>query len=354
MEDKAYNQLHEEEYTFRKALKNRREDIAWLWKNKLRFIPVALAGAALGLFLAWYKPATYTSRVTFVVDDTKGGSGGSMLSALAGQFGVDIGGMMNTGGVLAGDNVQQLLKSETLVKEALLTPYDKNINYTLADKYAEATKLKKKWRKHTTDGNTLIAFPASRDKYSRLQDSLLQDMTLRIIEGELSISKPDKKLTFFEANATMRDEKLAQLFCTRLIKSSTDFYVATKTRKLRNSVELLERRADSIARVLNRKTFSASAANQILLDANPAYPTSNVSAELQGRDKMVLSTIYAEVTKNLEASKTMLMQETPTIQIVDVSEYPLRKNKLKYFRTAVIAAALAMMGYAVYLVFSRD
>lgn len=354
MEDKAYNQLHEEEYTFRKALKNRREDIALLWKNKLRFIPVALVGAALGLFLAWYKPATYTSRVTFVVDDTKGGSGGSMLSALAGQIGVDIGGMMNTGGVLAGDNVQQLLKSETLVKEALLTPYDKNINYTLADKYAEATKLKKKWRKYTTDGNTLIAFPASRNKYSRLQDSLLQDMTLRIIEGELSISKPDKKLTFFEANATMRDEKLAQLFCTRLIKSSTDFYVATKTRKLRNSVELLERRADSIARVLNRKTYSASAANQILLDANPAYPTSNVSAELQGRDKMVLSTIYAEVTKNLEASKTMLMQETPTIQIVDVSEYPLKKNKLKYFRTAVIAAALAMMGYAVYLVFSRD
>lgn len=354
MEDKSYNQLHEEEYTFRKALQNRRDDIIYLWKNKFQFIPAAIIGAALGLFLAWYKPVTYTSRVTFVVDDTKGASGGSMLSALAGQFGMDIGGLMSTGGVLAGDNVQQLLKSETLIKETLLTPYDKNPDYTLADKYAEATNLKKKWRKYTPDKNSLISFPANREKYSRLQDSLLQDITLRILEKELSISKPDKKLTFFEANATMRDEKLAQLFCTRLLKSSTDFYVATKTRKLRNSVELLERRADSIARVLNRKTYSASAANQILLDANPAYPTTNVGAELQGRDKMVLSTIYAEVTKNLEASKTMLMQETPTIQVVDVSEYPLRKNRLKYLKTAVVAAALAMMAFAGYLLLKRQ
>lgn len=353
MEDRPFNTLHEEEYTFRNALKNRGGDIVYLWKNKFRFIPVALIGALLGIFLAWYKPVTYTSRVTFVVDDTKGGSGGSMLSEMAGQFGFDIGGMMNTGGVLAGDNVQQLLKSEKLIKETLLTPYDTaNHNYTLADKYSEATKLKEKWKKYTKDGS-LITFPASREKYTRLQDSLLQDLVLRIIEGDFSINKPDKKLTFFEANATMRDEKLSQLFCTRLIKTSTDFYVETKTKKLRNSVKLLERRADSISRVLNKKTYSASAANQILLDANPAYPTSNVNAELQGRDKMVLSTIYAEVTKNLEASKTMLMQETPTIQIVDVSEYPLRKNRLKYLRTSVIAAVLAMMTYGIYLLFTR-
>ena len=355
MEDKAaYNTTHEEEYTFRNALKNRKADMEYVWKYKFSFIVVAFFGAALGIFLAWYSPVTYTSRVTFVVDDTKGNSGGSMLSSLAGQFGFDIGGMMSTGGVLAGDNVQQLLKSEKLVKETLLTPYsDTNINYTLADKYSEATKLQKKWKKYTDD-KSIVTFPAQREKYSRLQDSLLQDIALRIIKSDFSIIKPDKKLTFFEANATMRDEKLSLLFCTRLIKTSTDFYVETKTKKLKNSVALLGKRADSIARVLNRKTYSASAANQILLDANPAYPTANVGAELQGRDKMVLSTIYAEVVKNLEASKTMLMQETPTIQIVDVSEYPLKKNHLKYIRTAVIASFLSMVVFGVFLVFTRE
>ncbi len=353
MEEKAYKKLHEEEYTFRNALNNRKDDILYLWKRKFSLIPAAIIGAALGLLLAWYKPVTYTSRVTFVVDDTKGGSGGSMLSALAGQFGFDIGGMMNTGGVLAGDNVQQLLKSETLIKQALLSPYDSlNKDHTLADKYAEAYKLKQKWTKYT-ENDSLISFPADKSKYTRLQDSLLQDIALRIIKTDFSISKPDKKLTFFEANATMRDEKLSQLFCTRIIQTSTNFYIETKTKKLRNSVTLLTRRKDSVERVLNKKTYSALAANQILLDANPAYPTINASGELQERDKMVLSTIYAEVVKNLEASKTMLMQETPTIQIVDVSEYPLKKNRLKYLKTSVMAAAVAVLLYAVFLVFSR-
>lgn len=353
MQESAYNTLHEEDYTFRNAIKNRKADLAYLWKNKLRFLPFALIGGMLGLFIAWYKPVTYTSRVTFVVDDTKTSSGGSMLSALAGQIGFDIGGMMSTGGVLAGDNVQQLLKSENIVKQTLLTPYDdKTPNYTLADKYSEANKLKNQWKKHTEDGK-IVTFPADRSTYTRLQDSLLQDMATRIIESNFSIYKPDKKLTFFEANVTMRDEQLAQLFCTRLIKSSTDFYVDTKTRKLKNSVALLEKRADSLSRVLNNKTYSASAANKILLNANPAYPTTNVGAELQGRDKMVLSTIYAEVVKNLEASKTMLMQETPTIQIVDVSEYPLKKNSLKYLRTGFMGFALGALAFTIYLLFTR-
>lgn len=353
MAESDYNKLHEEEYTFRNALANRRKDVIYLWNNKFRFIPVAVIGALVGLLLAWYKPVTYTSRVTFVVDDSKSSSGGGMLSALAGQFGFDIGGMMNTGGVLAGDNVQQLLKSEMLIKETLLSPYDSlNKNHTLADKYAEANKLKKKWTKHTED-DALINFPANKLSYTRLQDSLLQEMVLQIIREDFSIAKPDKKLTFFEAKATMRDEKLSQLFCTRLIETSTNFYIETKTKKLRNSVVLLTKRKDSIERVLNRKTYSALAANKILLDANPAYPTTNAGGELQSRDKMVLSTIYAELVKNLEASKTMLMQETPTIQIVDVSEYPLQKNRLKYLRTAVMAAAFAMLLYAIFLVLSR-
>ena len=74
--------VFEQEYTFRDALFKRKDDVDYLWKRKFQFLPVALAGILLGLLLAWYWPITYTSRVTFVVDDTKGGSG-SMISSLA-------------------------------------------------------------------------------------------------------------------------------------------------------------------------------------------------------------------------------------------------------------------------------
>ena len=344
--------IFEENYTFRELLIKRKADIVYLWKRKIQFIPAAIVGILLGLLLAWYWPTTYTSRITFVVDDSKGG-GGTMLSSLAGQFGLDMG-SLTTGGVLAGDNVLQLLKSQNLIKQTLLTSYDeKNANYTLADKYADAGKLKKTWKKYTKDG-PLITFPLDRTKYTRLQDSLLQDMVIRIGESNFTISKPDKKLTFFEASASMKDEKLSQLFCTRLIKASTDFYIKTKTKNLRTNVERLQRRADSIGYLLNKKTYAAPASSKIMLDANPAFPTTEVSSELQGRDKMMLSTVYSEVVKNLETSKTMLMQETPTIEIVDISEYPLKKNNLKYLKTSVLMSAFIVMMYAGFLLLMRE
>jgi len=352
MNNTEEKKVFEQEYTFREALFQRKADFNYLWKRKFQFLPVAVLGVLLGLLLAWYWPITYTSRVTFVVDDTKGG-GGSMLSSLAGQIGLDMG-SLSAGGVLAGDNVLELLRSQTLIKQTLLTPYDEaKPGYTLADRYAEAEELKESWKKYNKEG-PLVSFSSDRTKYSRLQDSLLQDIVIRIGDGDFSISKPDKKLTFFEASATMKDEKLSQLFCTRLITNATDFYVQTKTMKLRTNVERLQRRADSIGYLLNRKTYAASASSKMLLDANPAFPTAEVSSEVQGRDKMMLSTAYSEVFKSLEASKTMLMQETPTIQIVDVSEYPLQKNRLKYLKTAVLTSMFFLIMYAVLLLVLRE
>ena len=46
-----------------------------------------MIGALFGALAAWYWPVTYTSRLSFVVEDNKAG-GGSMISALAGEFGL--------------------------------------------------------------------------------------------------------------------------------------------------------------------------------------------------------------------------------------------------------------------------
>jgi hypothetical protein len=151
----------------------------------------------------------------------------------------------------------------------------------------------------------------------------------------------------------MKDENLARLFCKRLIEQATTFYTQTKTKRMRVNVDKLQLRADSIEKILNRKTYSASSANKILLDINPAYPTANVSSELQERDKLVLSTIYSEVVKNLEVSKTMLAQETPTFQVVDEPELPLKRNELKYLKSIIIGSILAILFFALLALLGR-
>jgi hypothetical protein len=324
---------YEPEFSFKRLIDDRIADIKYIFQFKKMLALVLILGALLGAAAAWLKAPTYTARLTFVVDDSKSSGSTGGLSALAGQFGFNLDGLGGASGVLAGDNVEELIKSHKLIKETLLTAYDST--QTLADKYAAVYKLSKKWLKYSPDGK-ITRFPLNGTHNTRLQDSLLHEITALILDGgEFEIAKTDKKLGFFEVNTTMKDEKLAQLFCSRMIKQSTDFFITTKTERLRNNVDRLQQRADSIGAILNRKTYALSAANQTLLDLNPAYTSASASVQVKDRDKIVLTTIFSETVKNLEASKTMLAQETPTVQIVDEPELPLKKNRLKY-PTAVL------------------
>src|SRR5690606_3062140 len=152
MSQEAYP--HEPEFSFKQALFQRKDDLVYLWKNRLKIILIGMIGIAGGIFYAWYTPVTYTSRLTFVVEESKGG-GGSLLSGLAGQFGFDLGSISGTGSVLAGDNVMQLLKSRKMIKRTLLTPYDSIKRISLADRYAESNKLASVWGKKYNNGQPL-------------------------------------------------------------------------------------------------------------------------------------------------------------------------------------------------------
>jgi hypothetical protein len=239
-----------------------------------------------------------------------------------------------------------------MIKNTLLTPFGDSNTVSIADEYARTSKLSESWGKKYNDGKA-VRFPLDSATYTRLQDSLLQVITQRISEKELGVGKPDKKLSFFEATVTMHNEALAQVFTTRLIDQATRFYIDTKTKRQRNNVNRLQARADSIGLILNQRTYSASQANNIMLDVNPAYPTANVGVELKQRDKLVLQTIYAEIVKNLEISRTMLIQETPTFQVVDEPELPLKKNRTGYLISIIYGGLIAGIAGAMYLLLSR-
>jgi len=352
MNNEQLNNPYEPEFSVKQLLVDRGRDIKYVLQFKKSMALVLVIAAILGFLFAWTWPYTYTAKLTFVIDDAKSSGSGGGLSSIASQFGFNLDGIGGASGVLAGDNVQELLKSQRLIKGTLLTPYDSTGNLSLADKYAQVYKLNKKWLKYSTDGK-IIRFPVGAKSYNRIQDSLLHEMTTMILGGEFGISKTDKKLSFFEVNTTMRDEMLANLFCTRMIKQGTDFFIQTKTGRLRNNVNRLQHRADSIGVILNHKTFAAAAGNQSLLDINPAYTSANAAVDIRERDKIVLTTIFSETVKNLEASKTMLAQETPTVQIVDLPELPLKKNRMKYSATMLLFMIGFGAVYGIYLVAAR-
>jgi len=329
------------------SLKELIEKLLSIWKyllSKWLLIGVVgLIGAGIGFFMAWSKPVKYTAKISFVVEEGKSSAGG--LASLAGQFGFDLGGGSG-GGIFAGENLLIFLKSEGLIRETLLAKFDSTSTATLADKYAEINEYKKGWVENKEIG--IIDFSAFKEgSFPRKQDSLLQ-LLVAAIAKELAVARTDKKATFVEVKTTTRDELLSKVFTERLVQTGTDRYIQSKIKIKAANVALLQKRADSLGALLNRNTYSAAAAQQQLVDINPALRTAPVAAEINTRDKMMIATIFAEVIKNLELAKFTLQQETPVIQVVDKTYLPLKKekeSKLKGLLLGGILAAFLTIGF---------
>jgi hypothetical protein len=335
------------------SLKELIEKLQSLWKYLLtqwiKIVIAGLVGGAIGFAYAYMQPVKYIAKMTFVVEDAKSSGGG--LASLAGQFGFDIGGG-GGGSIFSGDNILLFLKSERLVRETLLTIYDEKSGETLADRYSEVYKLKESWSKNEKIG--AINFSKFKiDGLPRKEDSLLQNIEAGIIKNELVIAKPDKKASFIEAKTTTLDETFSKIFLDRLVKVATERYVESKTKTKAANVAMLQRRADSLSAVLNNKTYSAAASQQSLVDANPALKTSAITSEITTRDKTMAATIFAEVVKNLELSNTLLNQETPVIQIVDCSTFPLEKIQISKKKYLFICFVVSFVFSSFLLIFLR-
>jgi hypothetical protein len=291
--------------------------------SKKRTLLIALLiGGFIGLTKAYLTKITFTSKVSFVLEETK--SGGS-LSALAGQFGFDLGSVGGGSGMLSGDNIIGLLTSKQIVEKVLLSSYSITNKYSIADKYADVYGLKKKWKKKFPN----ICFPSQENRigYNRIQDSLLQIIEEIILKKNMNAERKDKKMTFILVSATMEDEELCALFSDRIVKEAANFYIETKTRRSKANVNRLQNMADSILWLLNKKTYALAASQSKTLDINPSYSEALVETEISSRTKLTMATIYTEVMKNLLVQKATLTQETPVIQIVDPAYMPLKKNK---------------------------
>jgi len=305
--------------------------ISYLVGQWWKILLVAVFTAAGGYYYAAKQPIKYNAKLSFVVEENKSNATG--LASLAGQFGFDVGSNTNNS-LLYGENLLLFLKSSSLIRSVLLSVFDKNNpNISLADIYVQKYNELNSFSTKKTS-KSLVSFPPSGIiKYSREQDSLLQEITKQVI-SEITIERPEKKATFVLVQVNMKDEILSKLFCERIVSKAIERFIFFKTSRQKTNVDRLQVRADSIASLLNNKTYNTASLNDKLLDINPAYNATAVPAEVSGRDKMLLGTIYSEIIKNLEIAKVQLSQETPTIQIIDEVNLPLKilkKNRALFF-----------------------
>ena len=303
--------------------------LAYLRTKIVLILGVTTLGALLGLTYVSIKPIKYTARSSFVVEDSKSLGGSGLMGAISGQLGPELLGALGGSNLLSGENIIELAKSRSLLRKTFLTSYDGSA-VSLADRYASSLKLKEDWLDSRKVG-VKVDFSWTKKKYSRLEDSLLNTLIDRVIKKDIEVFKPDRRLSLFEVNITMRDEQLASLFCKRLLSMTSDLYINAKTKRIKGNISRLQHLADSLQRYANQRVRTTAQSNFKMLDLNPQYYEQEVESTINTREESLSGMIYAEVLKNLEISKASLLQETPTIQLVDTPETPLPSNLIEWY-----------------------
>ncbi len=292
-----------------------------------QFLMIALC-AIVGLVLpliyrAMQKPA-YAASTTFILEEKSAGGGG--LAGIASQVGLDLGSLGSGSSLFTGDNILDIIKSRVIIEKVLLTPISGSAGKTLADLYLDFTGLGERLPAPVSfaiTSDSVIA-PA----HSVYQDSVLYVMYEQIAKKNVSVDRLNKKGSIFKIVTVSQNQVFSKNFAERLLKETTTYYVNVKTSTAAANVKRLQARGDSLLRVLNAKSYNAASFQ--ILDPNVAFKSMSVPAEVSSRDKSIVFSIYAEVTKNLEMSRIALVSQTPVIQLLDVPKFPLMDDRKSY------------------------
>lgn len=284
-----------------------------------------ILGAALGLVYAFVKKPVYTASTTFVLeDDDKSGMGA--LSGIASLVGMDLSSMSSSNSLFKGDNIFEIYKSRLMIRKTLLdTSLFDGKPEKLINRYIASNQLRDDWGDKPALAR--IDFSIPEKQYTVLHDSVITLIWERIVEEELSVDKPDKKLSIIKVAYVSEDQLFARAFENKLVEKVNGYYIQTKIKKSRQNVAILQHQADSVRRVLDASLFGMADEADRNPNPNSAIERLLVPGQKKQVDVRAAGAIYEEIVKNLELGKVALRKETPLIQVIDEPVLPLKKKK---------------------------
>ena len=296
-------------------------------------------GAVLGLGYSFMKKPTYTATLTFALENEKSGGSGGILS-LASQFGLDLGG--SGGGIFEGANLMELFKSRTMIEQALLKPvFYIGDTISLAEMYIQNNYWRKSWNKKPKLAKIQFLPRSKRKYFTRIHDSILGVISSNLSRFNLAVAQKDKKLSIITMDVISSNELFSLYFCENLARQVGQFYIATKSKKARANLEILQRQTDSIRGELNYAIAGVASANDNTFNLNPALNIRRVPSAKKQVDVQANTAILTELVKQSELAKVALRRETPLIQDLDKPILPLAKERLGKMKGIVLGGFVA-------------
>ena len=287
---------------------------------------------AITLLYNYAKSPIHYARTTFVLDSESSSNSIGDIASLASLAGINASSFIDASSLFQIDNIQELYRSSSMIKETLLSEYNFRDNNTmLVDRFATNEKINKKWDRLNVDFSEY----KSKSINLRVHDSILNEVVKIIKEKYLIVDKPSRKTTILEIGFDHKDELLAKSFNENLVSIVNDFYNKTKTQKTGENLKILERQADSVKKVLDKSILILAEKDQSIPNPNPLTKVSLVPYQKALIDVQANGAIYQEIVTQLELAKVTHRNKTPLIQIIDQPILPLENSRLKFFECLV-------------------
>jgi len=311
-----------------------------------------IIGGSIGVTYSFFQKPTYIATLSFALEDEKGGGGLGGALGLASSFGLDIGG--SGGGIFTGTNLTELFKSRSMVEKTLLSPVKLDGKViSLAEMFIQNNKWRESWDKNPKLSKLTFLPDSNREKFTRIEDSIMGVMYGSLSKTGLSVAQKDKKVAIISIDVSSTNELFAKYFCEALAREVSTFYVETKSKKARMNMSVLERQVDSIRKELNSAITGVAIANDNTFNLNPALNVQRAPSARRQVDVQANSAILTELVKQSELAKVTLRKETPLIQIIDGPILPLPKHQFGKTKGLILGGFLAVFGTILFLAFKR-
>jgi hypothetical protein len=347
------DKIETDEISVKELVSKIKSSIRYVKSKRKILIWFTISGFIIGLLYSFIASPVYKATSTFVLEESghSGGLGLSQYSSLASLAGIDLGSGSEKG-LFQGDNILELYKSRLMIEKTLLTTVtidDKK--QMLINRYTESSRSWLPWGKK--DDLTNMDFTGNPKLFSRKKDSILRDLVKYFNKNILTVTKPDKKLSIINVEIKFKDELFAQLFNQTLVQNVNNFYVQTQTRKTSQSVQVLQRQADSVRSILNNSLGKVAQSTDANPNPNPTLKSLTLPSQKKQIDVQANAAIYSEIIKNLEVTKISLRQETPLIQLIDEPIIPLEVDKIGKLLGAFVGIVAGFFLGIIYIIAAR-
>ncbi len=295
----------------------------------------------------YLKSPTYYARTSFVLDNDSASNSMGDIASLASLAGINASSFIDASNLFQIDNIQELYKSSSMLKQTLLSEFDfDDEKEKLIYRFGKKEKIDKKWNRLKIDFNNSL-------NISRPHDSIIFEAIKLIREKYLIVEKPSRKTTIIEIGFDHKDELLAKSFNENLVKIVNEFYFITKTQKTGENLTILQRQADSVKNVLDKSILALAEKDQSIPNPNPLTKVSRVPYQKALIDVQSNGAIYQEILKQLELAKVAHRNKSPLIQIIDRPTLPLENSRLKFFECIISGLLYGLTLTIIYLTLFR-